>query len=319
MKPQVLAVALLFTAATLLNAQQTGQIFLEEPVQIFSGGQGFILEGPTFSPEGVLYFTDLTAFSMSPGDKTGAIWKYDVKTRKASVYRSPSGQANGMMFDRQGRLVVCEGPLFGGRRITRTDLKTGISELVVGLFDEKPFNGPNDIAIDERSRIYFTDPKFVGHEQMEQPAHGVYRVDTSLTAELIIKDIQGPNGIIISPDQKTLYVVTTNDNNALLAYDISEEQVKFKGKIVDLGPISGDGMAVDTEGNIYVTHPLQNALAVYNPEGEKIDEITFPSGRLPTNVVFGRDENNSTLFIITDKYLYSLKTSKQGYNLPFEE
>lgn len=319
MKNYILCIVLLIKVATLLSAQQTGQIFLEQPVQIFAGGQGFILEGPTCSPDNILYFTDLTAFSMSSGDKTGIIWKYDLKNKEASVYRSPSGQANGMMFDKQGRLVVCEGALFGGRRITRTDLETGISELVVGLFDEKPFNGPNDLAIDEQGRMYFTDPKFLGHELMEQAVHGVYRVDTNLVTELIIGDINGPNGIIISPDQKTLYIVTTNDNNGLLAYDISGKQVKFKGQIVDLGATSGDGMAVDTEGNIYVTHPLKNTIVVYTAKGEVIDEIGFPDGRLPTNVAFGRGEYSSTLFITTDKYLYSLKTSKQGYNLPIDK
>ena len=319
MKNYILAVVLLFAAISLLKAQQEDKIFVEQPELLFSGGQGLLLEGPTFSPKGFLYFTDLIGFSMNPGDKTSLIWKYDVENKKASVYRSPSGQANGMMVDKQGRLVVCEGSLFGGRRITRTDLKTGISELIVGLYNDKPFNGPNDIAIDEQGRMYFTDPKFMGHEIMEQPVHGIYRVDTNLTTQLIIEDIKQPNGIIISPDQTTLYISTSNKSSALLAYDItSEEQVKFKGKIADFGPSIGDGMAVDTDGNIYVAHPMQNRLAVYTTKGGKIDEIRLPNEPI-TNMVFGRGENSNTLFITTGKNLYSIKTSKKGYNLPFEK
>lgn len=321
----------------LLKAQGTEPVLLGPPQLLFDQGQGFLLEGPTFSPDGFLYFSDLTAFSMKPGDKTGVIWKYDLENEKASVFRSPSGQANGLMFDTEGRLVVCEGSLFGGRRITRTNLETGISELIVGLFDGKPLNSPNDVVIDEQGRIYFTDPKYAGHELMQQAVYGVYRVDTKLVTSLIIADIRKPNGVILSPDQKSLYVSTADDGKnaplpsnytgeriknkgSLLAYDLTPEgDAKFREKLVDFGQSIGDGMSMDLEGNIYVAHPAERMVRVYSPRGEKLDEVKFPEDSGPiTNMVFGRGKNSSTLFVTGGNKLYSLETAQQGYNLPFK-
>jgi gluconolactonase len=302
-----------------LKAQDSSKIFTEGPNLIFDQGQKIFLEGPTCSPEGIIYFSNLTAFSMKPGDKTGLIWKYDLEKNSASVLRSPSGQANGMMLDKQGRLVVCEGAVFGGRRVTRTNLETGISELLVGLFDNKPLNSPNDVVIDEKDRIYFTDPKFAGHELAEQPVHGVYRIDTNLVTTRIISDIHKPNGIILSPDQKTLYVATSDTiNNALLAYELHEDgSAIFKSRVVEWGKSIGDGMTVDMEGNIYVAHPIENILRIYNTEGEKLDEVKFPT-RPATNVVFGRGKYSNTLFVTAGRCLYSVETSEKGYNLPIE-
>lgn len=316
-------------------SQEKEKIFIDTLHLLFNQGKGALLEGPSFSPAGKLYFSDLSAI-LNPGSTTGIIWKLDIETKEASVYRSPSGHATGMFFDADGQLVVCEGPIFGGRRITKTDINTGLSTQLAGLFNGKPFNGPNDVVIDEHGRIYFTDPKFYGHEIMLQPVHGVYMIDTALNTKLIIADIRKPNGIMISPDQKTLYISTSDNvwndflgsnydgdrikmSGSLLAYDLDDHgNAKFRSKIVDFGGSFGDGMTTDLEGNIYVAHPNRRKLSVYTPGGEKIDELTFPVGPV-TNATFGQGLYNSTLFITAGRSIYYTKTSKKGYSLAFRK
>ena len=112
-------------------------------------------EGPTVAPDGKVYFSDIT-FTHQTDMQAGHIMRYNPDTGKTTVFRSPSGMSNGMKFDVQGRLVIAEGADFGGRRITRTDMKTGKSDIIAGLYEGKPFNSPNDLTIDEQGRIYFT-------------------------------------------------------------------------------------------------------------------------------------------------------------------
>ena len=170
-------------------------------------------EGAAVAPDGTVYFSDIT-FTDQTDMKAGNIWKHDPETGETVIFRSPSGMSNGMKFDAQGRLVIAEGADFGGRRITRTDMKTGKSEIIAGLYNGKPFNSPNDLTIDEQGRIYFTDPRYAGHEPVEQPIFGVYRIDPDGSVHLVVTDAGKPNGVAVSPDQKTLYVVS-HDNGAM--------------------------------------------------------------------------------------------------------
>lgn len=171
--------------------------------QIFKGED--IIEGPAMSPEGILYFSEFPLSNGKPG-KAGIIWSLNPQTGHSKVFRSPSGMSNGLAFDANGNLIACEGADFGGRRVTRTDMKTGKSVIIAGLYEGKPFNSPNDLVIDEKGRIYFTDPRYVGKEPVEQNLNGVYRIDNDNSVHLIAANVTKPNGIIISPDQKTLYV-----------------------------------------------------------------------------------------------------------------
>ena len=267
--------------------------------------------------------------------QAGRIWKYDPRTGETVVFRSPSGMSNGIKFDAEGRLVVAEGADFGGRRVTRTDMKTGKSEIIAGLYDGMPFNAPNDIAIDEKGRIYFSDPRYLGHEPIYQPVMGVYRIDTDGSIHRVITDAGKPNGVAISPDQKTLYVVCHDNGTfenvalppnmkphkgrmALLAYDLDEkENPKFREELVNYAPEDGpDGLTVDVEGNLYVaardkTHP---GIAIYSPTGE--ERAYIPTESLPTNVGFGRGKKSSTLYVTAGGSLYRIKVMKKGYQLP---
>lgn len=300
--------------------------------EIFSTGETF-LEGPTMSPDGELYFSDIAMLNGKPG-KAGIIWSLNPATGDSKVFRSPSGMSNGLMFDAEGNLVVCEGADFGGRRVTRTNMKTGKSEIIAGLYQGRPFNAPNDLAIDEKGRIYFTDPRYVGAEPIEQFVMGVYRIDTNGTVHLVAANVDKPNGIIISPDQKTLYVanadfpgngnlrflpdtfgvVKPTGRGSIIAYNLmTDGTLQLKSTFTDFGSSRGaDGMAIDVEGNLYVA--MGDVVEVFSPQGKKITEIKTPAA---TNLCFGKGRFSKTLFIVGGKSVYTVETKKEGYNIPF--
>src|SRR3954453_3050333 len=131
--------------------------------------------------------------------------KYDPQKNETSVFRNPSGRANGLDFDPQGRLVAAEGANTGGnRRISRTE-KDGKLTVLADRWMGKRFNSPNDLTIDPRGRVYFTDPRYVGAEKREIDTEGVYRIDPDGKVTQIVTDVNKPNGILAAPDGKTLY------------------------------------------------------------------------------------------------------------------
>ena len=291
-------------------------------------------EGVSVAPDGTVYFSDIT-FTEQTDMQAGNIWKHNPETGETTIFRSPSGMSNGTKFDAHGRLVVAEGADFGGRRITRTDLTTGKSEIIAGLYNGKPFNSPNDLSIDAQGRIYFTDPRYAGHEPVEQPIFGVYRIDPDGSVHLVVTDAGKPNGVAVSPDQQTLYVIShdngamgsfpediplRNGRMALLAYDLSlEGTATFRKVLVDYAPQDGpDGMVVDAEGNLFVAvrDETRPGVRVYTPDGEELAYVKTPDK--PTNVAFGRGKTSKTLYITAENCLYSIQTMKEGYHLSQE-
>jgi gluconolactonase len=294
--------------------------------EVFSAGEDF-LEGVTMSPDGILYFSD---FPNSPGTPPfeGIIWTLDPATKAYKIFRSPSGMSNGLKFDANGDLVACEGANTGGRSITRTNMKTGKTTLVAGLYRGRRFNSPNDLAIDQQGRIYFTDPRYLGPESIEQNGMGVYRVDPNGDVHLVAANVAKPNGIVVSPDGKTLYVadcdwpgsgnsggafeestVRPTMAGAVYAFDVNQDgSLKLRSKLIDFGSTAGpDGMTVDTDGNLYIA--LGNRVAVYAPNGKLITEIKPPRA---TNLCFGTGAYRKTLFIVGGKSVYMIETKKEG-------
>jgi gluconolactonase len=316
-----------------------------KPEKLFDGV--VLTEGVSVAPDGQVYFSDIT-FSHVARDAKGAIhaghiWKYDPTTGKTVIFRSPSGMSNGIKFDAEGNMIVAEGADYGGRRVTRTDMKTGMSYIIAGMYDGRPLNSPNDITIDEKGRIYFSDPRYLGHEPIDQPVVGVYRIDPDGSIHRIITDAGKANGVCVSPDQKTLYVVS-NDNGAtgferlskgsqsqadkvdtplrkglmaLLAYDLHPDgSAKFRKLMVDYAPYDGpDGLVCDVEGNLYVAIRAENrpGIYVYSPQGKELDYIKT---EVPTNVGFGRGKEGKTLYITAGKSLYRIRLNREGYHLP---
>ena len=297
-------------------------------------------EGAAVGCDGKVYFSDIT-FSAAPASKVesggvlaGVIWVYDPQTEKTSVFRSPSGMSNGIKFDAECNMINAEGADFGGRRVIRTDMSTGVAAIIAGLYNGKPFNAPNDISLDEKGRIYFTDPRYLGHEPVMLGAMAVYRIDPDGSIERIITDAGKPNGIAVSPDQKKLHIVS-NDNGALDLFRLGEGMTSHKGRmslltynlepngkasfshvLVDYAPEDGpDGLVVDTEGNLWVAvrDKKRPGIIAYTATGEEKAYIPTP---IPTNVGFGRGDNNQILYITAANNLYRIKVGKQGYHLP---
>lgn len=313
----------------------------------------YLTEGVSVAPDGMVYFSEIT-FSHLSRDKNGVpeaghIWKFDPATRKTTIFRSPSGMSNGIKFDASGNMVVAEGADYGGRRVTRTDTKTGKSYIIASMYEGRPFNSPNDITIDEKGRIYFSDPRYLGYEALDQPVMGVYRIDPDGSIHRIISDAGKPNGVAVSPDQKTLYVVS-NDNGAtgfdrldtpaghdapdgpeakanaaplrkghmaLMAYDLAADgSAKFRKTLVDYAPFDGpDGLVVDKDGNLYVAVRAENrpGICVYSPDGK---ELAYLKTEIPTNVGFGRGADAKVLYITAGSSLYRIKLNREGYQLP---
>lgn len=306
-----------------------------------------LTEGVCVAPDGMVYFSEITFSHVARDEKgvieAGHIWKFDPTTGKTTIFRSPSGMSNGIKFDAKGDMIVAEGADYGGRRVTRTDMKTGKSYIIAGMFEGKPLNSPNDITIDEKGRIYFSDPRYLGHEPVMQPIMSVFRIDTDGSIHQIITDAGKPNGVAISPDQKTLYVVS-NDNGttgieqlkrgtgaqadkvetllrkgymALMAYDLAPDgSAKYRKTLVDYAPYDGpDGLICDKDGNLYVAVRAENrpGIYVYSPEGK---ELAYIKTEVPTNVGFGRGADAKTLYITAGASLYRIRLNRAGYQLP---
>jgi len=305
-----------------------------------------LTEGVSVAPDGQVYFSEIT-FSHITRDKQGVIeagniWKYDPGSGKTTIFRSPSGMSNGIKFDAQGRMLVAEGADYGGRRVTRTDLSTGRAYIIAAMFEGRQLNSPNDITVDERGRIYFSDPRYLGFEGIDQPVAAVYRIDTDGSLHRIITDAGKPNGVCVSPDQKTLYVVS-NDNGGtsidrlagpaatadrvqiplkkgamtLMAYDLAADgSAKYRRTLVDYAPEDGpDGLVCDRDGNLYVAVRAASrpGICVYSPEGR---ELAWLPTEIPTNVGFARGADSHLLYITAGSSLYRVRTNRQGYHLP---
>lgn len=335
-------------------ASVASQAFADDPIvpagakpeKIFEGIT--LTEGVAAAPDGMIYFSDITFSHMAKVENNafhaGHIWKFDPKTGKTAIFRSPSGMSNGIKFDAAGNMIAALGADFGGRCVIRTDMKTGMSYVIAGLYEGRAFNAPNDITIDEKGRIYFSDPRYMGHEPIDQPVVGVYRIDPDGTLTRIITDAGKANGVCVSPDQKTLYVVS-NDNGgtsagllakpggsdnpsvsgvpllkgrmALQAYDLAADgTAKFRKILVDYSPFDGpDGLICDRDGNLYVAVRAENrpGIAIYAPDGK---ELAFIPTEIPTNVGFGRGDDSNLLYITAGKSVYRIRLNRHGYELP---
>ena len=302
-------------------------------------------EGVSVGPDNMVYFSDITftKFCKDASGKAwgGHIWRYDPKSGKATIFRSPSGMSNGTKFDRDGNMLVAMGADFGLRALMKIDMKSGRSSIVAGLYEGKPFNALNDISIDVKGRIYFTDPRYLGHEPVQADGFAAYRVDPDGKVTRVATDCGKCNGILVSPDQKNVYIVS-NDNGFLAFENLKQGEKTLSGhhllQVYDLaadGTLSNrqvfrdyakdrqpacsgpDGLVADADGNLYVAERCEHrpGIAVYSPDGRELAFISTGK-EMPTNVGFGRGELGNVLYITSGKSLYRLKVAKRGYQLP---
>lgn len=267
-------------------------------------GEGAFTEGPVYGPGPFILWSDI-------GNR---IMKYDPKTGQISVYREPSDKANGLDIDPMGRLVACEGAAGGKRRISITD-PDGKVRTLADNWKGKKFNSPNDVTIDTNGRVYFSDPRYAGSEKREIDTESVYRIDPDGSVTQLITDVERPNGLIISPDMKTLYVAdNSNKIKHLLAYPLKEDgSVGAKKVLYDFGKDRGiDGMAIDVNGNIYATAGQGKTTGVYvfSPEGKQLAFI--PTPETATNCVFGHADRKM-LYITGGKSLFRIPVKQAGF------
>ncbi len=213
-------------------------------------------EGPTVDADGNVYFTDLGNSRIMRLSTTGEL----------TTFREESYGANGLIFDSQWRLLACEAG--DGEavlpRVTRTDMRTGEVVVVADHYEGKELHKPNDVTIDGSDRIYFTDRPGPSPTPDQTGVNGVYRVDLDGSIERILTepDIERPNGLVISPDDDTLYLLETAQGEGgarmIRAYDLSEESTVSNMRVFhDFYPgRSGDGMTIDSEGNLWVAAGL---------------------------------------------------------------
>jgi gluconolactonase len=266
--------------------------------------EGSFTEGPALAPDGAILFSDI-------GDR---VLRFDPITKKVSTFREPSGRANGLAFDRQGRLIAAEGANSGGnRRISITE-KTGDVRTLADRFEGKRFNSPNDLVIDNQGRVYVSDPRYVGEEPRDLEFDGVFRIDPDGSVTRLETTAKKPNGLAISPNGKTLYVADTGPTRSvLLALSIRPDGTLGPARVLkDFGDGRGiDGMTVTASGNIVAAAGggILSGIYVYSPDGVPLAFLATPE--IATNVEFGGPKR-ATLYITAGKSLYRMETNMTG-------
>jgi gluconolactonase len=270
-------------------------------------GEGSFTEGGALAEDGSILFSDI-------GDR---IMRFDPKTKAVTVFREPSGRANGLIFDPKGRLIAAEGAnTGGGRRVSITD-RDGTVRTLADRYRGKRFNSPNDVAVDRVGRVYVSDPRYVGNEPRELDFDGVFRIDPDGTVHRLETTATKPNGLAISPDGKTLYVADSGPARlALLALDLAADgSVSGPRVLHDFGKGRGiDGMTVTADGRIVASAGAgrRAGVSVFSPDGKPLAFIPVPES--PTNVEFG-GPGRTTLYITAGKSLYRVDTTMTGHHL----
>jgi gluconolactonase len=253
-------------------------------VEKLCGGFSFT-EGPACDAKGNIFFSDI------PNNRIHK-WSLD---GKLSTFRENSGGSNGLYFDRKGNLLACEG---GGRRLVSIDPQGKVTVLA-DKYQGKRFNSLNDLWIEPKGGIYFTDPRYGRRDDLEQDGEHVYYLTPDRKKIIrVIDDMVRPNGVIGTPDGKKLYV-TDHGGKKTFAYTINNDGTLANKTL--FATEGSDGMTIDNKGNVYLT---TNAVLVYNEEGERIETIRVPEG--PANVCFG-GKDRQTLFITARTSLYAIR------------
>ena len=286
-----------------------------------------LLEGPAFDADGNLYFSDIF------GNRIYRLTPESV----LSVYRADSGRTNGNTFDAQGRLISCEGAEQGPggrRRVVRTDLKSGQIEVLTDRYEGKRYNSPNDVVVDIHGCVWFTDP-FYGDDRssLEMAEEAVYRMDPSghVTRVLSQPMIERPNGLAVTADGRTLYVIDSHTrpggNRKVWAFDVSPHgRLDGQRLVFDFGlGRGGDGMRLDMKGNLWIaagvlfprhageTSDVPAGIYVITPDGEMLGRIPIPED-LCTNLAFG-GPGRKTLYVTAGKTVYKIPLEVSGYAL----
>ena len=269
------------------------------PVELIQQGFQF-LEGPAKAPDGSIYFTDIPAETIYRLDPAGGI----------AAFQQPSGHANGLMYAGEGRLFVCQ---MDGR-LAALDLATKQWTVLADTFEGNRFNAPNDLVIDQAGGVYFTDPRYRAPEPWPQGVEAFYYRSAAGIITRLGADLKAPNGIALAPDEKTLYVIPSAQSE-MMAYPVESPgklgmgrvfcQLQQVGESTDGG---GDGLAIDSQGNLYITSAA--GIQIFSAAGELLGILQVPEQ--PANCAFGGPDNK-TLYITARTGLYRCRLPVAGH------
>jgi gluconolactonase len=275
-------------------------------------------EGPVWVGDGrYLLFSDIPNNRMLR-------WLED--TGEVSVFRSPSNYSNGNTRDREGRLITCE---HDTRRVTRTE-HDGTITVLLDNFQNKKLNAPNDVIVHSDGAIWFTDPgygimsNYEGYKANFELPGNVYRLDPKTReATVVAGDLDKPNGLCFSPDEKKLYIVDTGapkhptDAHPIRVYDVDGVRLKNGRQFANLAPGNSDGIRCDTDGNVWSAAGWGaegfNGVHVFAPDGTLIGKIHLPE--TCANLCFGGTKRNR-LFMVASQSLYAVYVNAQGSQMP---
>jgi gluconolactonase len=287
-------------------------------IERVAGGFEFT-EGPVWSPDGALLFS-------SPN--TNSIYRLDPELGRVTLFRPKSGYtgvdigrylqpgSNGLTFDPDGRLVMCQ---HGNRRILRVN-PHGDTSVLADSYEGRRLNSPNDLVCRSDGSVWFTDPPFGRPGMADDPDReldfsGVFRVSPDGEIALVDDSLEGPNGIAFSPNERTLYVGNWDESaKVVVRYEVSEAgDVTDRAVLFDMTDAPGedaiDGLKVDVEGTLYVCGP--GGIWVISPAGERLDLIELPEA--PHNLAFGGDDARD-LYVTALTSVYRLRTDVPGIN-----
>jgi len=261
-------------------------------------------EGPVWDDsEGFLLFSDIPA---------NHILKWSLR-EGVEVFLKPSGNSNGLTYDRESRLIVCE---HGNRRLSRIE-KDGAHTVLADRFQGKRLNSPNDVVMKSDGTIYFTDPPYgIKPEKQELPFQGVFRLNPdSRELTLLVKDFDRPNGLAFSPDEEVLYTADSSQRRHVRAFDVNRDGTLSNSRVFteihSKEPGNPDGMKVDVDGNLYIS--AAGGIWVFSSQGEKLGIIR--TSETPANCAWGEIDWKS-LFITARTSLYRVKLKIPGIRVP---
>jgi len=254
-----------------------------------AGGFGFT-EGPAADTEGNIFFTDIPNNRIHKWSTSGVL----------STFLENSERANGLFFDKNQNLIMCQGKA----RCLALINHNGQIKILAEEYAKKRFNSPNDLWADPNGGIYFTDPRYGKRLDMEQDGEHVYYLSPDRKRIIrVIDDMVRPNGIVGTVDGKKLYVAD-HGGDKTYRYNINPDGTLSNKKL--FAQQGSDGMTIDAQGNIYLTG---DDVSIYEPTGKKIASISVPEK--PSNVCFG-GKDRDTLFITARSSIYSIPMPVKG-------
>lgn len=272
-----------------LAAEPTpAESFVAGPIIKLQGTFQFT-EGPVMMPGQGLLFSDI------PGDTL-----YTIKTSTSApiIFRKPAHRPNGNARDREGRLITCE---HGNRRVIRTD-QAGTITVIADQYLDRKFNSPNDICVRSDGVLFFTDPPYgLEGRPAELPFCGVYAVFPEKRVTLLSVYFKHPNGIALSPDEKTIYIGDSLDG-FVQAFDLGTDGTLSNTRLFCKVPVP-DGLRTDKAGNVWIA--TKAGVQIFRPDGTHIETIALPE--TPSNLCFSEDGTNIYVTAVTGVYTFKIR------------